>query len=576
MAKRRKPLFARIPLHPAVVKAAARLRASLRGPVERVFGPLTGRLRKLGLIESVTSFVLTIGDEGATLVQLQAGEVVDAVFVGPETEDGLGVLRGYLARDPRARLTVAADVLEQMYREEQLPKVGRFDRANVTKRRLDIAFPQDRLKDSLPQSGGKVLFASLPETEAIRLWIEFLESLTNPVIGFCLMPLESAGIPIELGPPVLGDGGQAWRVMVTQQATSGFRQIFETEDRMLVTRLAQRPPTELSAQAIAQLIERELRSSISYVKRLGYSDQDRLDLIVLAEPEVCRAVEERDLPISSLTAYTPYQAGLLLGLGEVAPEDSGLSDVLHARWLAAKRKPMMVLSTEPLRDRLLFDRVFKIGLATAVALSLFAISDLVSLSMDAFDTTTTADLLVQQLATERQAIDVTKSKLASLDVSLEDVLLVDNTADKIAKSAVDIEELLQRVAGALTPGELVQKAVFRIPSLATGDAAAPAAAVAAPPKPVRGRAAPVKADDLAYELSVVVQFDPNPSVGRSALEQAKELQDRLGKLFPDHAVSAVKVPTNSLRKEVIENIPNEGARQAGAMQTAEYLIQKRG
>ena len=572
MAKRRKRLFARIPLHPAVAKAASRLRARLEGPAARLFGPITGRLRKLGLIESVTQFVLTIGDEGATLVQLQGGNVIDAVFVGPETEDGLGVLRGYLTRDSGARLLVAADLLEQMYREDQLPKVSRFDRANVMKRRLDVAFPQDKLKAALPLAGGKVLFASLPDTEAIRLWIEFLESLPNPVIGFCLMPLESAGIPAELGPPVLEGEGQAWRVMVSQQATSGFRQIFETEDRMLVTRLAQRPSGDLSAQAIAQLIERELRSSISYVKRLGYSEQDRLDLIVLAEPEVCRAVEERDLPISSLTAYTPYQAGLLLGLGEVAPEDSGLSDVLHARWLAAKRHPMMTLSTEPLRDRLLYDRIFKIGLAAAAGLSLFAISDLASLSMDAFDTTTTTDLLVQQLATERQAVEVTKGRLGALDIPLEDILLVDNTADKIAKSAVDIEMLMQRIAGALGPEEVVQKATFRIPSLAT-DTPAPAAA---PAKPVRGRTPAARTDEVLYEISVVVRIDPNLSGGRNALELAKALQDRLAKLFPDSAVSAIKVPANALRKEVVENIPGDQSRQQAGLPTAEYLIQKRG
>src|ERR1700744_2286121 len=138
MPKRRKPFLTRLAANPLLLRTRARTTQLIGGPAARLFKPLTARFRRFGLLESVTRFVLTIGDEGATLVQFQGGEVVDAVFVGPESEDGLGTLPGYLAADPRARLIVNVDVLEQMYREEQMPKVGRFDRSNVIKRRLDV------------------------------------------------------------------------------------------------------------------------------------------------------------------------------------------------------------------------------------------------------------------------------------------------------------------------------------------------------------------------------------------------------------------------------------------------------
>jgi len=576
MPRRRRPIFGRLFQHPLLSQTAGRASGLMRGPLERVFGPIAARLRKLGLLESVTRFVLTIGDEGATLVQLHGQTVVDAVFVGPETEDGLGLLRSYLDKDHRAGLLVAADVLEQMYRDDQLPKVGRFDRGKLLKRRLDVTFPQDRLKAGLPIGNtGKAIFASLPETEAIRLWIEFLESLPNPVTGFCLMPFESADIAGELGPAAGAGEPQVWRVLVTQQATSGFRQIFETEGRMVVTRLAQRPAAEMSPQTVAQLIERELRSSISYVKRLGYSEQDRLDLIVLAEPEVCRAVEERDLPISSLTAYTPYQAGLLLGLGEVAPEDSGLSDVLHALWLAGKKHPLLTLPTPPLRDRLLHDHIFKVGFAAAAALSLFAVADLVSLGLDAFETTTTTDVLEKQLANERQATEIIKAKLAGFDVPLDDVLLVDDTADAIARNAVDIKAMVQQVAAALGPDIFVQRAAFRVPSLVAG--AAPARPAAPPPKlAVRGRPAAARSGEVLYELSLIVRFEPNPAAPHVPLEQAKALQDRLAKQFPGDAISAVRLPVNPLRSQVMEGTTGDAGRGPATVQTAEYLIQRKG
>jgi hypothetical protein len=334
----------------------------------------------------------------------------------------------------------------------------------------------------------------------------------------------------------------------------------------------------MSAEAVAQLIERELRSSISYVKRLGYSEQERLDLIVLAEPEVCRAVEERDLPIASLTAYTPYQAGLLLGLGEVAPEDSGLSDVLHARWLAAKRHPLLALPTELLRDRLLYDRLFKAGFAAAAALSLFAVADIVSLTFDALDTTTTIDVLEQQMVTERQAADTSKGRLSALDVRLDDVVLVDNAADLVARGSVDIEDLLRRVSSALGADGIVQKAVFRVPSLAGGGASTPPAAgpvrPVGPKAPAKIHGPPVRADEVIYELSLVVKFAANPASPQIPLEQAKAFQERLGKQFAGYTINALRLPVNPLRSQVIEG--RAGEAPASTVPIAEFLIEKRG
>ena len=422
--------------------------------------PLLRRLRRLGLTGSPNRLVLTIGDDGATLVQVRGREVVDAVLIGPETEDGVERLRSYLAADPAAEVVAAVDVLEQMYREEQLPKVNRLDRGTVIRRRLDLAFPQDRLKAALPMPDGKLLFAALPETDYMAQWIEFLESIDNPVLGLCLVPLEAVGMAGELGPSTEGETRQVWRVLASHQATSGFRQIFETGGRMAVTRLTARPSTEMSAEAIAQLIERELRSSISYLKRLGYAEQDRLDLIIIESPEMCRVVAERDLPVTSLTTYTPYQAGLLLGLGAVAPEDSGFSDVLIAQWLARKRKPSVTLPSPAIRQKRQLNQLFRIGFGLAAGLSLFSIYELASLTFEAVETAATTEVLSTQLTTERQASESFTKRLAALDVKVEDASLVATLHHEFARPSVDLAAVLDTVTACLNDGMIVQKLAY--------------------------------------------------------------------------------------------------------------------
>ena len=564
MPTRRRHPLAKFFDHPVARVARSRWTGFSRRWLEPGLGPLARRLRRWGVLRSHTRFLLTIGDEGATLVQLRGSEVVDAVLIGPETEDGLGALRSFLDADPQAELIVAADVLEQMYREEQVPKVGRFDRGTVYRRRLDLAFPHDRLKAvlTLPETG-KAIFAALPETGHIREWVTFLESLPNPVTGFCLLPFEASDLAASLGPSADGETRQVWRVLASHQATSGFRQIFETQGRMVVTRLTQRPSAVMAPEATAQLIERELRSSISYLKRLGYSEQDRLDLVVLDTPEVCRTVQERDLPVASLTAYTPHQAGLLLGLGVVAPEDSGFSDVLMAQWLATKKKPEMVLETAPLRRRSDYDRLFRGGFALAAALSLFTIFEFASLAFDAFDTTTTSDLLAAQLTTERQAQDSISKRLANLDVGLEDVSLVGKTADAIDGTFFDPQVLLSTVAGQLGEGMAVDKLVYFDPSLPSDPGTPQAPAV---PRPAKGPPTPA--------LTFTVRLPADLLQTDAQLKQAKDLRERLIAALPAYQVEITRLPVDALHSQVIQGSATQGPGNS-TVPTVDYTLSRK-
>ena len=160
-------------IHSATKRCERGISALQHSRLARLLRPLVERSKKLGLLSSPNRFVLTFGDEGASLIRFQGRQVVDALFIAPDAEDWADTLRSYLADDPQAQILVSADVLEQMYREEQLPRVGRLDRLNIVKRRLDIAFPHDRLKAAVPlerakSDAGTVLFTALPVTKTSR------------------------------------------------------------------------------------------------------------------------------------------------------------------------------------------------------------------------------------------------------------------------------------------------------------------------------------------------------------------------------------------------------------------------
>jgi hypothetical protein len=539
-----------------------------RGAAGRLVQAWLGKLRRLGLIGSSTRFVLSVGDEGATLVQFRGREAVDALFIGPETEDGPATLRSYVEADPNAEVLVAADVLEQMYREEQLPRVGRFDRHTIVKRRLDITFPHDRLKAAVQLDSGKTgssyLFTALPETPVVERWIEFLEGLRNPVIGFCLLPLESALLAQRLAPSAEGEPRRVWHALVTQQATSGFRQIFASQGDLVVTRLTQRPPGELTADAVAMLVERELRSSISYIKRLGYSELDRLDLVVLATPEVCAAVEKRDLPVHSVTALPPHQASQRLGFGAVGPQDSPYADILHAQCLAAKRHPRTTLSTPKLRIRLKANLAFKAGAVAAAILSLVTLLYVGTTLLDAYDSATSTQVLQEMIRTERQALETAQRHLRSYPIPVEDLTLVDQAEAAMEKDQVNPASLFHSLAGALDPSVRVAKIAFLSPPNQGPATTGPAAAA-------------TKMDAAAYEIRLTVRFSGDAaSQADLALKRTKELRDRLSQAFPGHDVSISQMPLNQIRNGVFEGSASAAsARPLTGPASAEFTIRKR-
>lgn len=556
-----------------LVSAAAesRLAVALR--------PLARRLTAWGLLSPVERFVLILGDEGASLIRLQGRRVVDALFVAADAEEGLETFRGDLLRSPRAPVSVAVDVLEQMYREEVLPRVGRFDRLTIIRRRLDVAFPRDRLKAALPLGRAKdepeaVLFTALPMTETVGKWTAFLESLPNPVVGFCLLPLESDGVASRLTPAGEGDGRAVWQALVTQQATSGFRQIFSLDGHLMVTRLTPTPPGEFSADGAAMLIERELRSSISYIKRLGYSEADRLDLVVLARKDILDAVGRRELPVSRLIAMTPRQAGEKLGFGAVGPEDGTYADILHAQELAFKRRPRTVLPTEALKLRLVHDQLFKAGFVTAAALALLAVFYLGSTVFDAADALSTADTLEGTLRLEATGFSLLRQKTKGYEIPIEDLLKFVEAEDALRKAEVDPNDVLRRLAGLLDPATRVEKVVFSspMPSFLPRPAGTPPSGAVIP------RAAPARKDETAaYEIQLTVRIPADEALQPDqSARWVRGLKDRLAGGLPGFDVGLVPSPAATARAQVLEGTAGQGgvAKPAGPAFAA-YVIRKR-
>jgi len=474
-------------------------------------------------------FLLLIGDEGCIFGRLAGQELVESWFCPNEhIAEGQALFSRLLEARRRAPLLVLADVLEQMYREDHLPKVGPLDQAKLLRRRLGMAFPGDPLKGAFrlggePGGGMKVLMAVLAESKAISDWSAFLEGLDNPVTGYCLQPLEAVGLLDHLMP---GHGKERhWRALIGLQATGGLRQIFTVDGRMVITRLTQAPS---EAAGLALIIERELRSSISYLKRLGYNDAERLDLTVLGDADFCAEMKGRELSVSSLSALTPAEAAERLGLKGAARSKDGCTDLLLAEWAALRKAPALVLATEALAKRNKLRRMIRQGRVAALIASTavaVVIGGMISTSLE---------MAVQedQLSQELQALSQGKAVEGgdSLPLPVPEMRRAAALAETWGKDRVDLAGLL-----AALPVDAAQRKVTFSASPDQGKA-----------EPEPGKLPPAKWElSVSYDLGAKAPLEEQ--VGR-----IRALKAELTAAFPDCRVVVARLPMGLQSSQVLE------------------------
>ncbi len=310
-----------------------------------------------------------IGSEGAVFVRLNGRRVADHCYAPMPDPDGAAAVRELLAQDRKAPVTLLIDVLEQHYRETSLPKLNWFDRRKMLKRKLAQTYGDGYLTSYLPldrrtagesarqgEGGGQAqryVLIGVPESEEMNAWMDIVWGAGNPLSAVALLPVEGTELVRRLA---AGDadkpaGAPAWQILITRQRAGGFRQIILHNGQLVFTRLTPNLEPDSPVEEIVENIEAEFRSTLSYLRRLSFSDADRLQLTIVDSPEVCEGIQPRRMRIPEARTMTPAEATRELGLSidEADIAETPFADLLIAAWFAERGRVRLRLHTPQLR-----------------------------------------------------------------------------------------------------------------------------------------------------------------------------------------------------------------------------------
>ncbi len=308
--------------------------------------------------------VLLVGDESLYVynVTYNAARLIDSIpWQAEDFEDNVTEL---IRKDCRGKpVLILNDMTDQHFKGGQrVPNVGLLDKSNVLKRKLQVAFPNypirgalalkqgkaseafDRSAAAAPQqkrlSGGLYLFAAVPMSEPIVKTVRAVQKSLAPISGFCLLPVEASDMVKVLADKLAprGKKGARWVVFVGQHQNGDLRQVITRDGQLAMTRMTSVIDSDADPHAWAQEVGHEIKATISYLSRFGYTPDDGTDMIVIAGQRAGEAVQGLiDFECNYKTLTAP-EAANTLGIDIGVQDEARYADPLHVAWAGRKSR----------------------------------------------------------------------------------------------------------------------------------------------------------------------------------------------------------------------------------------------
>ncbi len=545
-----------------------------------------------------TEFVLSIGDDNVVLTRVVDGKVANAWLASPDPATATEELGEALAEDKKCKISVLIDTLDQTLRDEELPKVGVLDRRKVLGRHVNMAFPGANLRGARlleTTASGSLLyqFAAIPLDARMLGWADYVDSLPNDKGGFYTLAAENIDMLEALTPkdepaPALEQKAKGkskdkdkdkeneaapaeinrWRHLIGVNATGGLRQIIEKNGRLCLTRLTQAPPPDTAPGDFADMISRDFRATITYIRRLGYTVGEPLDLVILTTSDNKDALEALGWEgTRSVSFYTPYEAAATLDLGSIGREDQAFCDVLHAAWFSAKRKTFLPLTRaatlgdpkDDLRELAFLVAPYAAGLLVAAVLGWTGMT-----GYETYDVSAENERLQQQLAVVQRQLTSENAQLQTLPYDPAKMRNIIDVNKALEAGRTDLFPVFKTIATALQSDAVVTNVSYTT---------APSGAPGAPRKSDGNYTMVVK----MRMADVVIKADEAVSISRKLQQR---LTDGFGK---SHKIEMLTEPSaNKIGISVASNLLGGSGAAAGSAPPekerffAEYRISKVG
>lgn len=281
-------------------------------------------------------------------------------------------------RCKKAPVMFLNDMVEQHYRKEKVPRVSPMDKANMMNRKLAISFPNYpiraalKLKEKAQQVANAVvkvdnyIFAALPPSEQFSKSLDAVENSLCSISSYTLLPIEASAMVKSLSDKLLKKSKEKnkakWCVFMAQHESGGLRQIVTRNGELALTRMSPIVSDMQDIDAWTREVAQEFKSTMSYVSRFGFSENDSLHVIAIGDDDVKRYLETQLDQECIFDVVTVKDSAKMLGLTFFSEENVFYADILHVAWVLKQRQHVLPMQSKDV------ERISKPRQAAAIAI----------------------------------------------------------------------------------------------------------------------------------------------------------------------------------------------------------------
>ncbi len=308
--------------------------------------------------------ILMISDEALFIYALNAKGVKMVEAVPWQVESFVDSVSTIISKDCGGKpVLILNDMVEQHYRKEKIPRVSALDKQNIVQRKLKVAFPNYPVRAALPLkekiaksanalAGQVYIFAAVPASEAFKKTLEATTKSMAPIVGFCLLPIESSDLIKKLADKFSskGDKKAKWTIFIGQHQSGGLRQIVIKDGELALTRMTPLSDGQDDLSAWSKDVNQEFQATMSYLSRFGFDSSDGLNVILLADQNIADVISEKIETPCNFYSLSNEDVKGLLGLDLGALSDVPFADALHVAWIGRKSKFILPMKAKQIEN----------------------------------------------------------------------------------------------------------------------------------------------------------------------------------------------------------------------------------
>ncbi len=473
-----------------------------------------------------TAFIFFIGDEGA-VISYVVGKTIEKKLFVPSLDGGaFENIQKLLKSDPKAPISVLLDSIDQSYQTQSFPPVAKLSVQKLVDKKMERDFSPGDITGSLPlgkekkgRNDWKFLLISVVPSPQLMQWVDFILEAHNPFKGIFLVPAEAENFIRQIsGKKENSADGSRWHMLVLHNKVSGFRQIITKNGRLTFTRLTQASSTENAPLVIAGNIEQEIVSTLEYLKRLSFHNDDGLDITVIAAEEVVNAIDKNKIgPHQEAQFITPTEAAATLSLPSEAYKDNHFCEIVFsAAFQNSKKKRILPLHTKVSKAV----GNLEMGLQ-AVKYATFCLVSVLLLGMafyaySWFDSFSSEEPLNESIKRVEQQTSVLKEEIKLLPSDIEKIQDTVSIYETFAKQKYIPLDFVEQLIDSNIEGALIRKVEWNSDS------------------DYKKRA---KKEDDKITATVDVEFTKRFSTAEVRLTQINEYLNTLDVRFPEYVIT---------------------------------------